>query len=311
MKMELGFFVPHLPREGFVNLAMKAESIGFDFICCDDHLMSPFEPGDTGFGCYEAWTAMAYLAGKTEKIRLSHMVLVPGFRGPALLANMGATLDVLSGGRLILTVGAGWFEREYEAYHLPWEGHDARIKREREAVKIIQALWTENHVSFEGQFYKVKDATLSPKPLQKPTPPIWISGDSKPSMELAAELGDGWQLHGHSPEEVSRMISRIRPLLGKGKEDFGVGSAHVVILDKDKEEAYAKLKRMIPPETWDRFMTADIRLEIKHRISGSPKECIERIKEYRETGLNRLIFIFFDPNDIDLFAREVLPEIRD
>ena len=267
--MELGFFLPHLPREAFINLAISAENIGFDFICCDDHLMSPFEPEETDFGCYEAWTSMAYLAGKTEKIRLSHMVLIPSFRGPALLANMGATLDLLSGGRLILTIGAGWFEKEFNAYNIPWEGHNGRIKREREAVKIIQSLWKGTYTSFDGEFYQ-----LSPKPVQKPAPPIWISGDSTPRMELAAELGDGWQLHGHSPEEVSRMISRIAPLLDKGKEDFAVGSSHVVIMDKDKEKAYTKLRKMIPPETWDRFMTADIRLEIKHRISGSPEDCI-------------------------------------
>lgn len=310
MDLELGFFIPHLPPEYFVKMALTAEELGFDFICCDDHLMSPFSTGENDFGCYEAWTAMAYLAGITQKIKLSHMVLIPGFRNPAVLANMGATLDVLSGGRFIMTAGAGWYENEFKAYNLPWEKHNERIKREKEAVQLIKSLWTQDDVSFEGDFYVTNNITVNPKPLQKPAPPIWISGDSRPSMELAAQIGDGWQLHGHSPVEADRMIKKISPLISTRNTDFSVGSSHVVIMGPDKDKAYEKLRTLIPAATWDRFMTADIRLEIKNRISGTPQECLDRIKEYIDIGLKRLIFIFFDPSDVALFAKEVLPEIR-
>ena len=309
--MEFGFFIPHAPREAVEMLARKADAAGFDFMCCDDHLMSPFADMTPDFeGCYEAWTLMAYLAGKTKNIQLSHMVLVPSFRGPAQLAKMAATLDLLSQGRLNLTVGAGWYQREFEAYNIPWERHKERIEREREAIQIIRSLWSGDAVSFEGKYYSLKEATVYPRPVQHPAPPIWIGGDSKQSMELAAELGDGWLMHGHSPEEVGKMISRIKPLLGTKADGFGFGTAHFLLLGADKEAADKKLRQIIPETTWNDFMKARIRQEIRHRISGSPAECVERLKQYAQAGISRLILVFLDPADIDLFIKEILPEVK-
>lgn len=310
MNMKLGLFLPHAPPDVFKTLAINADHAGFDFICCDDHLISPFSPMKPGFeGCYEAWTAMAYLAGKTEKINLSHMALVPSFRGPALLAKMAATLDILSNGRLFFTVGAGWYRREFEAYNLPWESHVERIQREREAIKVIRSLWTNKTANFEGKFYTLREASICPRPLQKPGPPIWVAGDSRRSMELAAELGDGWLMHGHSPGEVQRMIAKIKPILGEREKHFSFGTAHFLLMGLDKEKADQKLHQIIPENTWNDFMKARIRQEIKHRISGSPKACLKRLNEYSEAGLGHLILIFLDPVDVETFIREVLPEI--
>jgi len=311
MRMKLGFFLPQVPQKVFEDMAIRAETEGFDFMCCDDHLMSPFAPMRPDFdGCYEAWTAMAYLAGKTERIKLTHMVLVPSFRGPGLLAKMGATLDLLSGGRLILTVGAGWHEKEFRAYRIPWEKHAERIEREREAIRIIRSLWQEGAVNFKGKYYSLNEATSYPKPLQKPSPPIWVGGDSRKSMELAAELGDGWLMHGHSPDEVSRMVSRIMPMLGDKVGDFAIGTAHFVVMGQSREEGYEKMRRIIPQESWDDFMKARIRQEIRHRIAGSPRECLFRLREYAEAGVTHLILIFLDPGDVDLFVKEVLPALK-
>ena len=309
--MNLGFFLPHLAGAAMEALAVKAESLGFDFLCCDDHLISPFETRGTGLGgCHEAWTAMTFLAGRTRTIRLGHMALVPSFRGPAVLAKMASTLDLLSGGRLILTLGAGWYRREFEAYGIPWEGHRERIHREREAVRIIRSLWTEERVTVKGRFYSLTEATLDPKPSQKPSPPIWIAGDSRPSMELAAELGDGWLMHGHSPEEIGRMIGKIRPMLGPKSGAFAFGTALFLVMASGREEATRKLKTLIPPEVWERFMGARIRQEIRNRVSGSPDECLSRLWEYADAGVTDLILIFPDPQDVDRFAADVLPRLQ-
>jgi alkanesulfonate monooxygenase SsuD/methylene tetrahydromethanopterin reductase-like flavin-dependent oxidoreductase (luciferase family) len=309
--LKFGFFLPHVPSPGLETLALKADVAGFDFICCDDHLMSPFSSMAPDFeGCYEAWTTMAYLAGKTKSVKLSHMVLVPTFRGPAVLARMASTLDVLSGGRLILTTGAGWFQKEFEAYHIPWEGHKERIGREREALQIIRALWTEDVVTFHGKYYSLTEADSFPRPLQKPCPPIWVGGDSKQSMNVAAELGDGWLMHGHYPEEVDRMIARMRPLLGQKADDFVFGTALFALMGPTREKADEKLRKVIPEKTWNDFMNADIRKEIKHRISGPPQDFVGRLRQYQAAGVNRIILIFLDPADVDLFVKEVLPEFR-
>lgn len=308
--MKLGLFLPHIANPVFEQMALKAETLGFEFICCDDHLVSPFEPEESqGFGCYEAWTAMSYLAGRTQSIGLNHMVLVPAFRGPGLLAKMAATLDQLSGGRLTMTVGAGWFQKEYDAFQIPWEKHGQRIAREREAVQVIRSLWTQPRVTFEGDFYKLRDATVNPKPLQQPSPPIVISGDSRPSMELAAEMGDGWMMHGRPPQEAQRLITAIRPLLGAKAEKFEIASAVVVVLEKDEQTARKKLQDMIPRTTWDRFMQADINKEISGGIYGPPARCCHDLKAFADAGITSLTMIFMDPGDIDRFAIEVLPEL--
>jgi probable F420-dependent oxidoreductase len=313
MALELGFFIPPVPPEQFVAMALRAEEAGYDFITCDDHMIypfgAPFGEGGQEYGIHEAWTAMTYLAGATSRISVSHMVLVPTFRGPGLLAKMGATLDLFSGGRMDLTVGAGWFEREFRAFDFPWEDHKGRLEREKEAIQIIRALWSEPRVSFQGRYYHLENAEVTPKPLQKPTPPIWVGGDSKGSMELAAELGDGWLVHGHQPDEIDRMFRKIRPLLGERAEGFGLGAAVFVIMGPDPDAATLKMKQMIPEAVWERFQMAGIKHEINNRISGNPQQCLDRIREYDRVGMTRLILIFLDPEDEERFVREVLPHL--
>jgi FMNH2-dependent dimethyl sulfone monooxygenase len=314
MSLELGFFIPPVPPELFIKMALRAEEVGYDFITCDDHMIypfgAPFSDDNQDYGIHEAWTAMSFLAGATRKISVSHMVLVTTFRGPGLLAKMAATLDLFSGGRMDLSVGAGWFEREFKAFNFPWEDHKGRLEREREAVQIIRSLWIEPRVTFKGKYYQLENAEITPKPLQKPAPPIWIGGDSKRSMELAADLGDGWLVHGHQPHEIDKMFRNIRPLLGDRAEGFGLGMAVFVIMGADPDAATRKMKQMISPEVWERFQMAGIRHELNNRISGTPQQCLDRIKAYEKVGLTRFILIFLDPEDAERFAGEVLPQLR-
>lgn len=309
MSLELGFFIPPVPPEQFIQMALRAEETGYDFVTCDDHMIYPFGADEQDYGINEAWTAMTYVAGATSKISVSHMVLIPSFRGPGLLAKMGATLDLFSGGRMDLTVGAGWFEREFNAFDFPWENHKGRLEREREAVQIIKSLWTEPQVTFEGKYYRLKNAEVTPKPLQKPTPPIWIGGDSKRSMQLAADLGDGWLVHAHQPHEIDAMFKRIRPQLGDKADSFGLGAAAFVIMGSDPDAATQKMKKMITPAVWELFQKAGIRHELNNRVSGNPQQCLDRIKAYEKIGLNRFILIFLDPEDSEWFAQDVMPKL--
>ena len=169
---------------------------------------------------------------------------------------MAGTLDLLSKGRLILSVGAGWYQPEFDAFGLPWESHKERIEREREAIQIIRALWTQPSVTFEGKYYQLKEASVDPKPVQKPTPPIWVGGDSRQTMELAAELADGWMMHGHSPEEVGRVVGKMKPMLVDRTDDFTIGTAHFFALANSQTEAMAKIQGRFPQEIWGSFMNA-------------------------------------------------------
>lgn len=313
MSLELGFFIPSVPPEQYLQMALQAEEAGYDFVTCDDHMIFPFAPfgeGEKGYGIHEAWTAMTFVAGATSKISVSHMVLVTTFRGPGLLAKMGATLDLFSGGRMDLTVGAGWFESEFKAFNFPWEDHKGRLDRERESVQIIKRLWTEPRVDFKGTYYQMENAEITPKPFQQPAPPIWIGGDSKRSMTLAAELGDGWLVHGHQPDEIGRMFKTIQPMLEDKAQGFGLGMAAFVVMSDDVESASRKVKQIISLKALKSFQAAGIRHELNNRVAGNAQQCLDRIIEYEKMGLTRFILIFIDPEDTQRFGEEVLPHLK-
>lgn len=201
------------------NIALKAEELGFYSISASDHLMHPFPvEGKPNFYCHEAWTLMSALASLTENVKIAFHVLNPAFRNPTLLAKMASTLDEISEGRVIMSLGAGWFKREYEAFGIPWEEHDNRIDRLEEAILVMKALWTQPVVTFHGKYYHIDEAILEPKPVQKPHPPIWIGGNSKKSMQLAAKLAQGWHSRQIPPDKVKESINFIK----KREMEYGI-----------------------------------------------------------------------------------------
>ncbi len=309
--MQFGCFLPNVPPDFLKDIAMMADSLGFDCLWGSDHLMSPFPPVLPDYpGYHEAWTTICYLAGMTKNIRLSHQALVTAFRNPGLLASMASTLDNLTQGRLILTTGAGWYQPEFEAFGIPWLRHAERIKREREAIQIIRSLWTKEKVTFRGTYYKLVNAAMDPKPYQTPCPPIWVAGDSRRSMELAAELGDGWFMHGHSPEEIARMISKIAPLLQEKNGSMTFATSVFISMGSNREEADKKMHAVIPEDAYRAFLAAPVSLELKHRILGPPGDCVKRLKQYSDAGIEHMVLVFIDPEDIKIFAQQVIPEFK-
>ena len=129
-------------------------------------------------------------------------------------------------------------------------------------------------------------------------------------MTLAAELADGWMSHGHAPEETARMVSAIRPLLGDKAGTFEIASANVVAFGADETKARAKVRGLIPAATWALFQQADIKKEIRSGAYGSPERCIEHLKAQADAGITTMTLIFFDPADVDLFVKEVMPALR-
>lgn len=215
------------------NIALKAEDLGFHSLWVSDHLMHPFPvDGKPTFYCHEAWTLMSALAASTEHIKLGFHVLIPTFRGPSILAKMAATLDIISEGRLIMSLGAGWFKKEYDAFGIPWEDHDARVERLKEAILVMKALWTQDTATFNGNYYYIKDAVMEPKPIQKPHPPIWVGGNSLKIMELSAKLADGWYSRPATTDKMKENIDFIRKARN-GDMDFAVT---MDMLPSDKQD---------------------------------------------------------------------------
>jgi len=171
------------------KIALTAEKIGYDSIWSSDHFFMDEESVDRN--CMEVWTLLAALAAKTEKIRLGSLVTCNSYRYPAIVAKIAATVDMISNGRLFFGFGAGWKEKEYNAYGIPFPSLKERMDMLEEAIQIIKLLWTKPKASFEGKYYKIKEAISAPKPVQKPMPPILIGGDGeKRTLRIVAKYAD-------------------------------------------------------------------------------------------------------------------------
>ncbi|HEV2119964.1 MAG TPA: LLM class flavin-dependent oxidoreductase [Candidatus Bathyarchaeia archaeon] len=165
----------------------EAERLGFYGFVMPDHYM--WGPGAGGDSTVDTWIALSFLASRTERIRLGTLVTPISFRPPGMLAKMVATLDVLSHGRTILGVGAGWSQTEFEGYG-EWYEPRVRVERAKEGLSLILKLWLEDKVNFHGKYYQAKNAVLEPKPVQKPYPPLLFGGFSRRMLRMAGEYGD-------------------------------------------------------------------------------------------------------------------------
>jgi F420-dependent oxidoreductase-like protein len=263
--------------------AHSAEEGGFDSFWLMDHLIMIPGAGKPDDPMPECWTTLSSLIGVTKKIRLGTLVTGNIYRNPALLAKMGATVDVLSGGRLFMGIGAGWFEKEAEAYGIPYYDVPGRLKRLAEALQIIRGMWSEDSFSFEGRFYKVSDAVCMPKPIQKPHPPIMIGGSGeKTLLRLVAKYGDACNLFGGNAAVVRHKLSVLKKHcteVGRDYDEILKTRLGSVIIAKDRREATS-----IAEEAGFSLE----RLESRTTL-GSPAQVKAGIKEFADAGLEYLI----------------------
>ena len=172
------------------DMAVEAEALGFDSVWLPDHVMNAHMTKTTPM--LECWTVLSALAALTSKVTFAGHTFNNSLRNPAVMAKMAATFDVMFGGRLLYSLGSAWFSYETEGYGLPWDEHDDRVARLREALIIAKRMWTEPEVSFDGKFYTLDRAILEPKPVQKPHPPIIMGAASPWGRERVARYCDGW-----------------------------------------------------------------------------------------------------------------------
>jgi F420-dependent oxidoreductase-like protein len=284
--------------------ARSAEKGGFDSFWLMDHLIMIPGVGKPEDPMPESWTTLSSLIGVTKKIRLGTLVTGNIYRNPALLAKMGATVDVLSGGRLFMGVGAGWFEKEAEAYGIPHYDVPGRLKRLREALQIIRGMWSEDSFSFEGKFYKVHKAICMPKPLQKPHPPIMIGGDGeKTLLRLVARYGDACNLFGGSAAVVRHKLSVLKEhckAVGRDYDEILKTRLGSVIIAKDRQEATSIAEE-------EGFSLE--RLESR-TIFGSPAQVKAGIRELADAGLEYLILNTPPKREetmLKQFAEDIIP----
>ena len=270
-----------LPTYGYVKqAALKAEKIGIYSLWIPDHMLNPIK-GDRA-PSLEAWTLATAIAEATERVIIVNTTLCEAFRYPAVLAKQVTTLSDISSGRFWLSIGAGWFKQEYEAYGLPFYEHDERVDRTKEAIQIIKRLWEEDSVTFSGKYYSTRNSILEPKP--DPMPPIWYAGVSEASRNLVAEEADGWLMRECSFEEAQKNITDMRERLkkkGRGKIEFAIPGL-TFIRDTDEEA-----KKYVEQITGGSKDVAGGALEAG--LVGSPETVGQKIKQLESIGINHVL----------------------
>jgi probable F420-dependent oxidoreductase len=292
--MRFGFYLPTrggtARPEALTTLVRRGEALGFHSAVIADHVVFPTEVRSkypyTVSGAFpghgdalEQLTLMAFLAGITTRVRLVSSVMILPHRNPVLTAKMLATVDVLSQGRLTVGVGVGWLREEFEALYAP--DFDRRGAVSNEYLRIFKTLWTQDPADFSGQFYQFKALRCLPQPVQKPHPPLWIGGHSRPALRRVAKYGDGWHPVGANPAVPLRPqeVQAAREDLKRFLEAEG----------RDLRAVTISLKAPL----YDVSSSAEQRPGIERRpFSGSAEQVIEDISAYSHVGVSELIFDF-------------------
>lgn len=287
--------------------ARIADDVGFHSIYFIDHLLALPEPsGDI----LESWTTMTACAAITRRVRVGGNVLCNSFRSPALLAKMGATLDVISGGRFELGIGAGWHEPEYHAYGFDFPSPGTRIAQLAEGIGIIKRLWTGERVDFVGHHYRMTGGRCRPRPAQSPRPPIMIGGaGEKKMLRLVAEEADIWNASAGNYAQLDRKIAVLRD--------------HCRAVGRDFTTLELSLQDLVVIAPTDAALQAPL-ADARKRLSffgnvdeiatiGTPDRCIDTLRKKVAQGITYFICLFTDggqPETVRLFGERVLPAFR-
>ena len=285
------------PLEG----CRHAESTGWDGIWYADHFMPNEENIDQPI--HEAWSVLAAIAASVPRVRIGPLVAGNTYRNPALTAKIAATIDHISGGRVVLGLGAGWQENEHEKYGFEFSTVKGRLDRLDEAVEIIVSLLTNGRTNYQGEHYTVVDAPLDPKPIQTKIPLMIGGGGRKRTLRTAALHADEWNYWG-MPEDIAELCAVL--------------DAHCDDVERDSTEiqrsACALMFIAESEEKLERFRDQDFG---RATIVGTPTEVVDIVGDYAEAGLDELIVpdFTFGPLDrkkesMDLFIEHVAPAFR-
>ncbi|MGE0823395.1 MAG: LLM class flavin-dependent oxidoreductase [Candidatus Binatia bacterium] len=302
-KIEFGTALPGVT--GVAEFAREAEELGYDFLGCGEHVMFYGPVGNT-------FVSLSVAAGATKRIKLlSSVVLLPLYPA-AIVAKMGAALDVASGGRYNFGIGIGGeFPKEFEACGVPVK---QRGSRTNEALEVITKLWTEKNVSFKGKYTTLNEVSIEPAPTQKPHPPIWVAGRKEPAMQRTARYANGWIPYMYTPEQLHESIETInkyRKEYNREAAPFTPGLFIFTVVHQNSDTA----KQMASEKLSKQYNQDFSKLIGKYALAGTPEECQKRLKEYVDAGARTVILpSSCRPDYVDentrMIARELIPAFR-
>ena len=300
--------------EDLKKVWMAAEDLGYDSAWVYDHF---YALGNNQNPCLEAWTTLSALAASTKRLKIGTMVTSVSYRSPSLLAKMATTVDHISHGRLLLGLGAGWYEEEYKAYGYEFLDQRTRVRQLKEALIVIRKLWTEDKATFNGEFYSLTDAINLPKPLQKPYPKILvgIKHGKKTLPYFAVRYADGFNVTTGSFEECRDIMQAVKGYCeryGKRADDLICSWQGFILIGQNRSE----LDRMLERAAKERGKSPqEFKKEATERgsIIGNPDDCVKQLNRFKEIDINQFFLRFSDDTSIrtlETFRDNVIPKLR-
>lgn len=289
--MKLGLQIPYFTWPGgppvlgakLGEIARAAEGAGYESIWVMDHFFQIPMVGAAELDMLEAYTTLGYLAGQTSRVKLGALVTGVTYRHPGLLAKQVTTLDVLSGGRAYLGIGAAWFDREHAGLGVPFPPLKERFQRLEEALQIVTQMWSDDNGPYEGKHYQLAETLNVPQALSKPHPPILIGGSGeKKTLRLVAKYANACNIFGESPDAVRRK--------------FGILRDHCDAVGRNYDEIE---KTMIRPMGFGE--------------GSSPDQLVQTLGEYAEAGVQTVLGALLGVESmtaIETMGRDVIPQIK-
>ena len=294
-----------------VELAQLAERVGYDHLWVYDHVETV--PRREATHCFEAFTMLAALSQVTAKAELGQLVTCASYRNPGLLAKEAACVDVFSDGRFILGIGAGWYEREYEAYDYEFLRPGARLAVLDETLQVIQRLWSEETVTFAGTHVKLDGAFCDPKPVRAPRPPIWVGGGGeKVTLRIAAQHADAtnWQVGLDAFVHKSEVLAEHCTQIGRDFESITRTHGPDCRLFDTESDLSVWLDTPGGGSLWGR---GDPDEYVRDNFVGTVEQVTEKVQGYVDAGCAEFVLWFRDfpkSESMERFQAEVVPNLR-
>jgi F420-dependent oxidoreductase-like protein len=293
--------------EAMTRVAQAAEAAGYDSIWVYDHFHTTPQPTiETTFEC---WTITAALARDTQRVKIGQMVTCNGYRNPALLAKIASTIDVLSHGRLLCGLGAGWYEHEWRAYGYGFPDVPERMRAFREACEIVVRMWTEERPVFSGKHYAIDGPINEPKGVQKPHIPLWLGGGGEQvTLKLVAKWAQACNVGAGNPDVIRQKLAVLRGHcedLGRNYDEIVKSTNFNVVLLEDGADPEAATEKIRATYGWT------LEQARQQAVVGTADEIAGRIQAAIDAGANYIITYFprvaYDHAVMQRFAREIMP----
>lgn len=292
--------------DAILAYAERAEALGFESLWAWDHVLLGVDPA---FPILDAVATLTAIAARTSRIRLGTGVLVLPLRNPTVAAKTLGTLDVISKGRLILGVAAGWYAREFDAVGVDFTRRGRLFERN---LDVLVRLWTEDRVTLAADELNLREAVMRPRPAQRPRPPILIGGYVDAVLRRVATRGDGWLTYFYTPESYRRAWDKIvRFAREAGRDPAALTGTNqlAILVGRSRAETETPMRQWLSTE-WD--VAAWSESTIEHAIRGTVEECVAQLREHVAAGVHRIILVpyRYQPEQVEIVATEVLPNLR-